>query len=63
MSTEPDKTFDELVEDLEDRVRRLESGELSLTDALAVFEEGIELTRDCHERLDAKDRRVVELSE
>jgi len=63
VSTEPDKTFDELVEDLEDRVRRLESGELSLTDALAVFEEGIELTRDCHERLDAKERRVVELSE
>ncbi|HJN75081.1 MAG TPA: exodeoxyribonuclease VII small subunit [Myxococcota bacterium] len=62
MSAE-DKTFDELVEELEQRVRRLESGELALDDALAVFEEGIELTRDCHERLDAKDRRVVELSD
>lgn len=57
------RDFDELVEELEARVRRLESGELALDEALAVFEEGIELTRDCHERLDHKDRRVVELSE
>ena len=62
MSSE-DKSFEELVEALEERVRRLESGELGLDEALAVFEEGIELTRDCHERLDAKDRRVVPLGD
>ncbi len=55
------KTFDELIGALEDRVRHLETGELPLVEALKVFEEGIELTRDCHERLDAADRRIVDL--
>lgn len=63
MSSEHEPTFDELVDELETCVRRLESGELELSESLQVFERGIELTRDCHERLDAKDRRVVELSE
>ena len=53
--------FDELLSELEAHVRRLEAGDLPLEEALATFEKGIELTRDCHERLDAADRRVVEL--
>ena len=61
MSEEPQKSFEELIESLEDRVRKLEAGELPLEQALKLFEEGIELTRDCHERLDAADRRIVEL--
>jgi len=61
MSEEPQKSFEELIEALEDRVRKLEAGELPLEHALKLFEEGIELTRDCHERLDAADRRIVEL--
>ena len=55
------RTFEELIGALEERVRRLETGELELVDALKIFEEGIELTRDCHERLDAADRRLVDL--
>ena len=61
MSEEPQKSFEELIESLEDRVRKLEAGDLPLEQALKLFEEGIELTRDCHERLDAADRRIVEL--
>ena len=53
--------FEELLGELEQVVRRLELGEQPLDEALALFERGIELTRDCHERLDAKDRRVIEL--
>jgi exodeoxyribonuclease VII small subunit len=53
--------FDELIGELEQVVRRLESGQQPLEEALDLFERGIELTRDCHERLDAKDRRVIEL--
>ncbi len=55
------RSFDELIEALEARVRQLESGDLPLGDALKLFEEGIELTRNCHERLDAADRRIIDL--
>ena len=53
--------FEELLGELERVVRRLELGDQPLEEALGLFERGIELTRDCHERLDAKDRRVIEL--
>ena len=55
------RSFEELIEALEARVRRLEAGDLPLTNALKLFEEGIELTRNCHERLDAADRRIIDL--
>ena len=57
-----DRPFEQALEALEDRVRRLESGELSLDDALRLFEEGVELTRECHEKLDAADQKITELS-
>jgi len=59
--TKENRSFEELIEALEARVRRLEAGDLPLTDALKLFEEGIELTRNCHERLDAADRRIIDL--
>ena len=52
---------EELLGELENRVRRLEQGELPLAEALVLFEEGIELSRDCHERLDARQHRILTL--
>jgi exodeoxyribonuclease VII small subunit len=60
---ESERTFEQILTELEDRVRKLESGDQPLEDALRLFEEGIELTRACHERLDAAERRIVELTE
>ncbi len=59
--TPEEPNFEQLLGELETVVRRLESGQQPLDEALQLFERGIELTRDCHERLDAKDRRVIEL--
>jgi exodeoxyribonuclease VII small subunit len=56
------RSFEEALAELEERVRRLEAGDLSLEDSLALFEEGISLTRECHEKLDAADQRLVELT-
>ncbi len=58
----PDRTFEEALTELENKVRKLEGGELSLEDSLALFEEGIALTRECHEKLDAADQKLVELT-
>jgi exodeoxyribonuclease VII small subunit len=56
------RNFEEALSALEDRVRKLEAGELPLEEALGLFEEGIELTRECHEKLDAADQKIIELS-
>jgi exodeoxyribonuclease VII small subunit len=57
-----ERTFEQALEALEERVRKLEAGELPLEDALEIFEQGIELTRECHEKLDAAEGRIMELT-
>jgi exodeoxyribonuclease VII small subunit len=54
--------FEAALAELERRVRRLEGGEVSLDEALTLFEEGVELARTCHERLEEAEQRVSRLS-
>ena len=55
--------FAATLERLEALVARLESGTLSLEDSLAAFEQGVGLTRDAQQRLDAAELRVRQLVE
>jgi len=54
-TTSPPQDFAATVEQLETIVERLESGELSLEDALTAFEQGVRLTRDAQQRLDSAE--------
>jgi exodeoxyribonuclease VII small subunit len=54
--------FEDGVAALEALVARLESGELSLEDALAAFEEGVALVRVLHARLTAVEQRIERLT-
>ena len=56
MSETPD--FETSLKRLEEIVKKLENGELSLDSALELFEEGIKLSRFCHTKLDEAERRV-----
>lgn len=58
----PERSFEAALAELEGRVAKLERGDLALEDALRLFEEGVGLVRECHERLDAADARIVALS-
>jgi exodeoxyribonuclease VII small subunit len=53
--------FEEALERLEVIVDRLEGGELALEQALASFEEGVQLSRRLSEQLAAAERRVERL--
>ena len=50
--------FDEALTRLESIVERLEDGDLSLEESLAIFEEGIKLARLCTKQLDEVERRI-----
>jgi exodeoxyribonuclease VII small subunit len=54
-------SFEQILSRLTQVVERLEGGELPLEESLAVFEEGIRLSRMGAQRLDAAERRVEEL--
>lgn len=51
-------TFEKALERLEAIVEKLESEELGLDASLALFEEGIGLSRVCQSRLEEVERRV-----
>lgn len=50
--------FEDALEKLEDIVRKMESGDIPLDEALKSFEEGIKLIRFCSARLEETERRV-----
>lgn len=60
MSEKPN--FEHALSELETRVRKLEAGEVSLDEALQLFEEGVALANTCHEQLDAAEDRISSLS-
>ena len=55
-------SFEEALEILEDRVAQLETGDLTLEEALQVFEEGVAASRVCSKWLDQTRKRVQVLA-
>ena len=56
-------TFEQLYARLDERVGKLEQGGLPLEDAIALYEEGMQLARECQERLDAAELKITKLRE
>ncbi len=50
--------FEEALGRLEDIVKKMEVGEMTLEESLKAFEEGIKLARLCSRKLDEAERRV-----
>jgi exodeoxyribonuclease VII small subunit len=57
-STAEAPAFEQTLAELETLVRRLESGELALDEALRVFEQGVRLTRECQSALSGAQQKV-----
>jgi exodeoxyribonuclease VII small subunit len=58
----PDASYEELVAQLEGSVERLESGQLTLEEAVHEYEFGMTLIERCNQMLDKAELRVTELS-
>ena len=50
--------FERSLARLEEIVKRLENANLSLDDAMKLFEEGVDLTRECQKQLEEAEGRV-----
>jgi len=53
-----EEKFEEALAKLEEIVRKMESGDLTLDESLKAFEEGVRLSRLCAQRIDEAERRV-----
>ena len=54
-------SFEESMKRLDEIVRGLEKGDVTLHDSMALFEEGTALIRRCTELLDSAEQQVVRL--
>ncbi len=54
-------SFEESMKRLDEIVRGLEKGDVTLQDSMALFEEGTALIRRCTELLDSAEQQVVRL--
>lgn len=57
-----ERTFEDAHRELEEIVRRLETGDSSLDEAIALWERGEELYRFCAGKLDSAEGRIEELA-
>jgi exodeoxyribonuclease VII small subunit len=58
----PDRPFEESLGELERIVRDLEDGQLGLDEALARYEQGIALLKQCHGKLQQAEQRILVLT-
>ncbi len=57
-----DPSFEELFEELEATVQKLEAGNLTLDESLALYERGMQLAKQCGEQLDHAELRIKEIT-
>lgn len=55
------KSFEQSLTKLEEIVKVLEHGDISLEEAMGLFEEGVGLTAECTKLLDQAEQKVVKL--
>ena len=57
------QSFEELYQQLEEKVSLLETGGLSLDDSLAAYEEAVAFAQRCQQMLDRAELRITRLRE
>lgn len=56
-------TFEDAFAELDRIVQRLEAGELTLEEAISLYERGQVLAHQCQERLDQAELRIAQLED
>ena len=51
--------FEELIEKLEDITNKLEKEQLSLDESVKLFEEGMQISKECNSKLEDAEKRIT----
>ena len=58
MKEEKELSFEELIQKLEDITNKLEKDTLNLSDSVAIFEEGMAISKKCSDELENAEKRI-----
>ena len=56
-------SFEQAIGELDSTVQRLEGGDLTLTEAISLYERGMRLVQHCNDTLDAAELQVQNLAQ
>lgn len=56
------RTYEDLVTELKEIVRKIENGETGLEESIALYEQGSRLVRECEKMLESAELKITELS-
>ncbi|MDD1674580.1 MAG: exodeoxyribonuclease VII small subunit [Methanomicrobiales archaeon] len=56
------KSYEDLVAELKEIVRKIENGETGLEESIALYERGANLVRECEKVLESAELKITELS-
>ena len=59
---ENNKSFEEMMQNLEEIAKDLESGNLSLDESVKKFEEGMEISKECSKILETAEKKITILT-
>ena len=57
-----ERTLQEMLKTLEENIRQLESEDISLEDSFLVYEQGMKLIKECNDKIDHVEKKVLELN-
>lgn len=60
---ENELTLEETFNLLEEKLSCLETDEVSLEESFKIYKEGMDLLKQCHEKIDYVEKKVLELNE
>jgi len=55
-------TLDEMLQVLDEHIQQLESNDISLEQSFQVYEKGMKLLKECSDKIDRVEKKVMELS-
>ncbi|MGJ9383294.1 exodeoxyribonuclease VII small subunit [Salipaludibacillus neizhouensis] len=61
MAEEKKQSFEQSMNDLENIVEKLEQGDVPLEEAITMFQEGMKLSKNCHDRLQHVEKQMTEV--
>ena len=56
------RTLQEMLKTLDEKIRALESEDISLEDSFVVYEQGMKLIKECNDKIDRVEKKVLELN-
>lgn len=57
-----ERTLQEMLKTLDEHIKALESEDISLEDSFVVYEQGMKLVKECNDKIDRVEKKVLELN-